>query len=303
MAYIGVVAYSVIIATIIFALNRRWGRFFLALLTLCGALISLVLLLVAFDSIGEICRWCLASGMAMSLLAIASIVIWSVRNLTTIPAKWTMVWCLTASTVLALGGEIWLMERNARAVPILPAKLATISRAELLDSRNALGAQEAPIKIIMFSDLLCSVCRAVHRPIADFQRAHSDRVQLIYRHRPLSWIRGHERSEAAAAASEIAATAGKFWLFVEKLYAAGESSPISQYSRILDEIGVPGGESGTNARAPEQLTKDIHLADRLGVTRTPTFVLMVDDEPPVSVNHRQLVDALKSPKARALISP
>src|SRR5204863_8189814 len=58
----------------------------------------------------------------------------------------------------------------------------------------------------------------VHGPLMDYQSAHPDHVQVIFRHRPLYGIRGHETSETAAILSEIAAEQGKFWSFVDRLY-------------------------------------------------------------------------------------
>jgi hypothetical protein len=41
-------------------------------------------------------------------------------------------------------------------------------------------------------------------------------VEVIFRHRPLSGIRGHETGETAVQLSEIAANRGEFWQFLEK---------------------------------------------------------------------------------------
>ena len=128
------------------------------------------------------------------------------------------LWRVAGITLFAVGAVFWLMERRAAAAPIAPEKLSAIAVEELLDGGNTRGPANAPVKIVMFSDLWCSVCRAVHGPLMDYQSAHPDHVQVIFRHRPLYGIRGHETSETAAILSEIAAEQGKFWSFVDRLY-------------------------------------------------------------------------------------
>src|SRR5207248_9575809 len=123
------------------------------------------------------------------------------------------LWRVAGITLFAVGAVVWLMERRSAAAPIAPEKLSAIAVEELLDGGNTRGPANAPVKIVMFSDLWCSVCRAVHGPLMDYQSAHPDHVQVIFRHRPLYGIPGHETSETAAILSEIAAEQGRFWPF------------------------------------------------------------------------------------------
>ena len=138
------------------------------------------------------------------------------RRLRAVPVFF--LWRVAGITLFAVGAVVWLMERSAAAAPIAPEKLSAVAVEELLDGGDTRGPANAPVKIVMFSDLWCSVCRAVHGPLMDYQSAHPDHVQVIFRHRPLYGIRGHETSETAAILSEIAAEQGKFWSFVDRLY-------------------------------------------------------------------------------------
>ena len=91
----------------------------------------------------------------------------------------------------------------------------------------------------MFSDLWCSVCRALHGPLMNFQAAHPFRVQVIFRHRPLTWVRGHETSATAAALSEIAAEHRSFWRFVDEVYRQSEPLDRAGYLRLFHKLGLP----------------------------------------------------------------
>jgi protein-disulfide isomerase len=218
-----------------------------------------------------------------------------------------VLWRLAIITALAIGAETWLMERSASAPPIPAEKLATVPVAELLNDRNSRGPPDAPVKVVIFSDLWCSVCRAVHQPLLDYQTAHRNDVEVIFRHRPLSGIRGHETSETAAQLSEIAADGGEFWQFVEKLYREPHQLDHDGYLRLMRDLGFQSSRveailADTHARSIARVRRDTALAERLGVHSTPTFVLIIGHNPPVSANHRSLATILNSPAVQALFA-
>lgn len=199
------------------------------------------------------------------------------------------------------------MERSASAPPIPPEKLAAVPLAELLDNRNSRGPPDAPVKVVIFSDLWCSVCRAVHQPLMDYQAAHPNNVEVIFRHRPLSGIRGHETSETAAQLSEIAADRGEFWQFVEKLYREPHQLDHDGYLRLMRDLGFQSSRveailADTHAAPIARVRRDTALAERLGVHSTPMFVLVIGHNAPVSANHRSLATILNSPAVQALFA-
>jgi hypothetical protein len=51
-----------------------------------------------------------------------------------------------------------------------------------------------------------------------------------------------------------------------------------------------------------RVRRDIALAQRLGVHWTPTFVLVIGHNPPVSANHRSLATILNAPAVQALFA-
>ena len=65
------------------------------------------------------------------------------------------LWRVAGITLFAVGAVVWLMERRSAAAPIAPAKLSAIAVEELLDGGNTRGPANAPVKIVMFSDLWC----------------------------------------------------------------------------------------------------------------------------------------------------
>jgi protein-disulfide isomerase len=145
----------------------------------------------------------------MAILFVISICIWRAKRRPRAVSAF-FLGPVAGITLFAIGAVVWLMERSAAAAPIAPEKLSAVAVGELLDGGNSRGPANAPVKIVMFSDLWCSVCRAVHGPLMDYQSAHPNHVQVIFRHRPLYGIPGRETSETAAIVSEIAGEQGKF---------------------------------------------------------------------------------------------
>jgi uncharacterized membrane protein/predicted DsbA family dithiol-disulfide isomerase len=304
IAFFGVAAYIAAVLLIMNLERTRWTHFALVALTGVGTILSARLLCYAHFVIHATCYWCVASAVAMAILFVLSICLWRTkRQLQSVPAFF--LWCAAGITLFAIGAGVWLMQRNAVAAPIAPEKLSAVTIEELLDGGKSRGPANAPVKIVIFSDLWCSVCRAVHGPLMDYQAAHPDHVQVIFRHRPLYGIAGHETSETASILSEIAAEQGKFWRFVDRLYREPHQLDHDGYLALMRELGSGSPEVESLLTDPHsapalRVQRDRALADRLGAHFTPTFVVVIDHKAPVSANHRSLATILNSSEVQAI---
>ena len=304
IAFFGVLAYIAILFLLMLLDRARWIRSTLVALTGVGTVLSARLLLYAHSVIHATCYWCVASAAAMAVLFALSICLWCIRRpLQAIPAFFW--WRVAGITIFAIGAEVWLMEGSAGAPPIAPEKLSAVPIGDLLDGENSRGPASAPVKIIIFSDLWCSVCRTVHGPLMDYQSAHPNDVQVIFRHRPLSGVRGHETSKTAAILSEIAAEQGKFWPFVDRLYREPHQPDQNGYLALMGDLGFASSQvqpilADLHSAAALRVERDRALADRLGAHFTPTFVVIIDHKTPVSANHRSLAAILNSAVVRSI---
>jgi protein-disulfide isomerase/uncharacterized membrane protein len=304
IAFFGVVAYIVILCLLMRLDRARWTHFALVAVTGIGTILSARLVFYAHFVIRATCYWCMASAVVMAILFVISICIWRAkRRLRAISAFF--LWRVAGITLFAIGALVWLMERSAAAAPIAPEKLAAVAVEQLVQGGNSRGPADAPVKIVIFSDLWCSVCRAVHGPLMDYQSAHPNHVQVIFRHRPLYGIRGHEASETAAILSEIAAEQGKFWRFVDRLYREPHQLDQNAYLGLMRELGLATPQVQSLVADPHsapalRVQRDRALADRLGVHLTPTFVVIIDHKMPVSANHRSLATILNSAEVQAI---
>jgi protein-disulfide isomerase/uncharacterized membrane protein len=304
IAFFGVGAYVAILFLLLYLDRIQWARFALVALTTVGTILSARLLFYAHFVIHATCYWCMASAVAMAILFVLSICLWRAkRRLRAVSAFF--LWRVAGITLFAIGALVWLMERSAAAAPIAPEKLAAVAVEQLVQGGNSRGPADAPVKIVIFSDLWCSVCRAVHGPLMDYQSTHPNHVQVIFRHRPLYGIRGHETSETAAILSEIAAEQGKFWRFVDRLYREPHQLDQDGYLGLMSELGfaTPRVQSllaDPHSAPASRVQHDRALADRLGAHLTPTFVVVIDHKAPVSANHRSLVTILNSSEVQAI---
>jgi hypothetical protein len=124
-------------------------------------------------------------------------------------------------------------------------------------------------------------------------------VQVIFRHRPLYGITGHETSGTAAILSEIAAKQGKFWSFVDRLYREPHQLDQNGYLGLMRELGLATPQTQFILADPHsapalRVQRDRALADRLGAYLTPIFVVIIDHKAPVSANRCSLADLFHS---------
>jgi protein-disulfide isomerase/uncharacterized membrane protein len=298
IALIGVAAYLGLIPLIILAPASRIARRTL----LCGSLLatttSLWLLAYAHVAIAATCWWCVGSAMALLVIFLGTSIVMRIPA-TSPPVSFHRLMTFALITSAAIGLEAGWMKRAARQPPLDAAILAHFTPQELVDPAKTLGPETAPLTIILFADLWCPACRAVHGSLVDFQKKSPNGIRLAFRHLPLWELRGHEASGAAAALSEIAAEQGKFWGFADRIYARTRSPDREGYLKLLTELGIdaeaaekriadPADKSVTNVQ------RDRDLAESLGVTSTPTFVLLLKGERPVSANALTLPGLLNS---------
>jgi protein-disulfide isomerase len=137
----------------------------------------------------------------------------------------------------------------------------------------ALGAKDAPVTIIEFSDFQCPFCATaamtMHRLVLDY----GDRVRFVYKNKPLP---SHGQAALAAQTAAAAHEQGKFWEMHDLLFSNQDRldrTSIESYARVI------GLDLDRFRRALDQgdfadlIAKDAAVADELGVRGVPTFVI------------------------------
>ncbi|TPV94040.1 MAG: hypothetical protein B7733_17310 [Myxococcales bacterium FL481] len=133
------------------------------------------------------------------------------------------------------------------------------------------GPATAKLTLVVFADFRCPYCARGHETIARLVARYGDELRVVYKH---SLPPGRELAISAARASLAAAAQGEFWPFHDALYALearfGEPdlSAVAQRVQLDLERFTRDHRSGTfDAR----IAADQSLAERLGVTGTPTY--------------------------------
>lgn len=95
------------------------------------------------------------------------------------------------------------------------AKIRSIDQTDHL-----LGKIDAPVKLIVYSDLECPFCKFFHFVLMRlYKEFGGEKVAIIYRHLPLDNLHSKSRNEAMA--TECAAEIGgseKFWQYLDQIF-------------------------------------------------------------------------------------
>jgi protein-disulfide isomerase/uncharacterized membrane protein len=306
IAAIGVVAYLSIIVLLLQAASSRWASFALLILAAVGTVISAALLIYAHNVIHATCLWCIASGVVMALLFVCSLLMGWTKTTLIVP-KPAVVWGLGFLTAIGIGAEAGAMQKAANAPPLAAEKIVNLRMADLVDPAKSRGGTNAPVTIIMFADFWCTACRHSYGPLIGFQKAHPDKIRVVYRNLPLFEIRGHQFSGTAAALSEIAGERGKFWEFADALHEQKTQLGPDGYLQLMEKLGFDKAEVEKRMKDPNdpailRANSDKTFAEGLGIHSTPTFILFVAGQQPISANQRTLPKLLNSPTVQSLLS-
>lgn len=131
---------------------------------------------------------------------------------------------------------------------------------------------ESKVLLVEFSDFQCPYCAQAHKTLKKFMAKHQNEVTLVYKHLPLSEI--HPQAIAAATAAWAAQQQGQFWPYEDALFTnqklLGEGFYLDTAKKLSLDIDKFQKD---RLLAGSAIQKDIELADNLGLTGTPFFIM------------------------------
>lgn len=153
-------------------------------------------------------------------------------------------------------------------------KAPTITKSDYV-----LGRPDAPVTMVIYTDIECPYCRRFHQTTLQAVRARfPDDLKIIYRHMPLPF-----HAPAAVNEAVMAECIGKakgadgFYTFLNAAFAStrgnGEGFPESRPKILDDLIGAAKGCTDRRETLPK-VEASASEAQALGVTGTPTIFLM-----------------------------
>jgi len=153
--------------------------------------------------------------------------------------------------------------RDAQYEPVLDANRAAI---ETPFGSSWKGAAKPEVTLVEFFDYACPYCKASN-PYVDRLLQEDKGLRVVYRELP---ILGPD-SVAAARLSLTASKLGRFSQFHDSLWAAGR--PAADTNAAAARIaGIEVGPK-SDPQIEAELKKNFHLAEQLGATGTPLFVI------------------------------
>ena len=151
----------------------------------------------------------------------------------------------------------------------------TLFNAEPRDDfeKNApiFGNLDGSVTLVEFFDYNCGYCRRAAPEVKAVLEASKD-VRIIYREFPILG----PGSEVAARASLAARNQGKYQQFHEAMMALNGQAVEASVMKIAGDVGLDLEVLKTDMQSElvnEHIAASLRLAEALGITGTPTFVL------------------------------
>ena len=197
--------------------------------------------------------------------------------------RWNGILLASVAAALLLGPP-----RPAAAQGVSTAEPAPPSGAmnKAIESRTK-GGDSAAVVVFEIADFQCPYCArfaATVAPQLDEKYVETGRVQWVFVNLPLHT---HPRAWHAAEAALCAGVAGdQFWpmhdrLFEEQQQWTGAADPQALFAQYAADLGVPT-EAYRTCTADDQVAplilQDLGSAVSAGITGTPTFIVLKDQE-------------------------
>ncbi|MBP2411726.1 protein-disulfide isomerase [Arthrobacter stackebrandtii] len=151
----------------------------------------------------------------------------------------------------------------------------------IADDPLAVGAVDAPVVMVEYSDYTCPYCGAYARKTQpEIVKKYVDSGQLRIEWRDLPVI--GEQSVSAAVAGRAAGEQGLFWEFNDAVYTAAPERGKADLSeavlvKFAEQVGVPDMDKFKADLQSQELLERVHTDMRqgtgLGLNSTPTFVI------------------------------
>lgn len=172
--------------------------------------------------------------------------------------------------ILALALVFTLLQKLTMAVPDVN---------EVVAADQTKGFDKASVLLVEYSDFQCPACRIQHETIRKTWTAIRRKVNMVYRHYPLTNI--HPFATQAAYYAEAAGKQGKFWEMHDALFDgqpvwSNLQDPTSQFDEYAVALKLDMARLKRDIESDEVKNKvlaDIASGRRAGVTGTPTLFL------------------------------
>ncbi|GIV06529.1 MAG: hypothetical protein KatS3mg016_2104 [Fimbriimonadales bacterium] len=248
---------------------------------------------------GSPCWWCLGAAGSNLIVWILSLI--GLRGAPSATGMLTRellqsiaVSLLLIVAGLAYGGWQWSKATTAQTVKTDNEKLTLL----YLDGQGwRKGNENAPLVIVEFSDFQCPACKQAYELLEkQILPQLGDKVLFVFRHYPL--INIHPMAWMAASAAEEAGKQGKFWEMYAALFESQQELTPARIEKIAQELGLDSKkvrEAVDNQDIHfKTVYRDFEQGSKLGVSSTPTFIVVYEGEMHIARGMGALMNTLNT---------
>lgn len=138
----------------------------------------------------------------------------------------------------------------------------------------SLGAANAPVTVVEFSDFQCPFCLRVAPTLKRLRQAYGDRIRIVWKDFPLTSI--HPQAFKAAEAGNCAREQGKFWEYHDLLFGNQQALEPEFLKKYAADAGLDAAAFSScldTAKYSDRVQEQMGVGTSLGVSSTPsTFV-------------------------------
>ena len=164
-----------------------------------------------------------------------------------------------------------LQERENAALVEAQSTALTELRDDFEQNAPIFGNLDGSVTLVEFFDYNCGYCRRAAPEVKAVLETSKD-VRIVYREFPILG----PGSEVAARASLAARNQGKYQQFHEAMMALNGQAVEASVMKIAGDVGLDLEVLKTDMQSDlvnEHIAASLRLAEALGITGTPTFVL------------------------------
>lgn len=194
--------------------------------------------------------------------------------------------------VFVIGAMMYRQQRTEQ----LTSRAQQNDTAFVRPHSQVLGAADAKVTIVEFTDPACETCAAFSPMLKNLMAAYPNQLKLVVRYAPF-----HHGSEGVVRVLHASAKQGKFWETLEILYKsqpawASHHQPQPELIwSFLGQGGLDVERLNKDVQSPDvaqAVQQDLADAQSLGVTKTPGF--FVNGKPLVQFGFPQLEQLVKA---------
>ncbi|MCX6713690.1 MAG: DsbA family protein [Candidatus Vogelbacteria bacterium] len=188
--------------------------------------------------------------------------------------------------ILALGGAYYYGGKNGDTASTTPTTSGSDFAAKFraVDSSDHVrGDINAPVKLVVYSDLECPACKIFHQELLKLNDNYvkDGKVAIVFRPLPLLSLhpKSQKENEAGLCVNELGGN-DKYWSFIDKVFE------ITPSNNGLDEAKLPEIAKGlgldvksfsdclASGKYTDAVKKGIDEGFNLGIQGTPSFVMV-----------------------------